>query len=298
MKVALTGATGLVGHQIAVGLLARGHSVVALGRRPVALEGVAHRPYDLDGPASDLSGVDALVHAAFSHVPGKYRGGEGDDPDAFLRRNLGGTQRLFAASETLDRVVFLSSRAVYGAYPAGTELHEDLPSRPDTLYGQVKHDAETALWALSGPTTVSLRATGVYGPTPTGLPHKWADLFAQFRSGQLLDPRIGTEVHGGDLTAAVHLLLTAPRDLCSGAINVSDFMLDRRDLLETYAKLTGERGIMPDASDPASVSTMCTGKLRALGWQPTGATAFTAQLAEMLATGGEIPRRGPAMSGS
>ncbi len=291
MRVALTGATGQIGHRIAIGLLAQGHAVVALGRRPSTLAGVEHRPHDLDGPVPDLSGMDALVHAAFSHVPGKYRGGEGDDPDGFVRRNLDGTRRLFAAAQALERVIFLSSRAVYGAYPAGTALTEDLPPLPDTLYGMVKVEAETALRALEGPVTVSLRATGVFGPAPPGQRHKWDDLFARFRAGQMPAPRIGTEVHGDDLADAVHLALTAAPERCAGGVfNLSDVVLDRRDLLRTYAGLTGIDGPLPPASDPATVSAMAPDRLRALGWRPGGLAAFPARLSEMIR--GENPGHG------
>ena len=83
MKVAITGATGRVGHWIAAHLLARGHDVVTLGRRPSWHARAAFRAFDLDGPPPDLSGSAALVHCAFDHVPGRYRGGEGDDPEGF-----------------------------------------------------------------------------------------------------------------------------------------------------------------------------------------------------------------------
>jgi nucleoside-diphosphate-sugar epimerase len=66
---------------------------VALGRRPT-LHGGEHRPWRLGEPAP-LAGCEALVHCAFAHVPGRYRGGEGEDPEGFLRLNLEGTLRLW-----------------------------------------------------------------------------------------------------------------------------------------------------------------------------------------------------------
>lgn len=286
MKVALTGATGLVGHWIARGLKGAGHEVVALGRRSAPIPGIAFLPYDLDGPPPALGGCDALVHAAFSHIPGHYRGGEGDDPEGFVRRNLDATLRLFEAATGLERIIFLSSRAVYGDYPPGTRLHEDMPPRPDTLYGRVKRDAETALKDLDGPCTISLRATGVYGAAPPGQAHKWHDLFCRFQAGEPLAPRIGTEVHAEDLAQAVHLLLTTPRENCGHDVyNLSDFPLDRRDLLRRYARLAGVAGQLPPAADPTSVSAMATDRLRALGWRPGGLRAFPARLAAMVTSG-------------
>ncbi|SNR72796.1 NAD-dependent epimerase/dehydratase family protein [Puniceibacterium sediminis] len=294
MRIAVTGATGRVGYWIAQGLLENGHDVVAVGRQPAAIAGVGHLAQDLDGPPPDLSGFDALVHAAFSHVPGKYRGGEGDDPDGFRHRNLDGTLRLFDAAQNLDRIVFLSSRAVYGAYPAGTELGEDLPPLPDTLYGMVKHEAEIALSQMSGPATISLRATGVYGAAPPGQQHKWQGLFNEFSSGQTIAPHIATEVHATDLANAVQLVLTASREKCgAGVFNVSDFALDRRDLLQTYAAVTGASGELPPCGDASLVSGMTTERLRTLGWCPGGQGTFPARLSKMISAQHQLGQNSP-----
>src|SRR5581483_10024594 len=117
-----------------------------------------------------------FVHAAFSHVAGKYRGGEGEDPEGFRRLNLNGTVKLFetARKAGMRRCIFLSSRAVYGDGISGEELTEAIKPMPNTLYGEVKRDAEHALFSLSAPgfITASLRATGVYGDLR---PNKWDD---------------------------------------------------------------------------------------------------------------------------
>ena len=94
MRIALTGASGLVGYPVARYLIGRGHRVTSFGRSAV-LPGVPHVAWDLGGDAPDLSGQDGLVHAAFAHLPGQYRGGEGDDPAGFAERNLAGTLRLW-----------------------------------------------------------------------------------------------------------------------------------------------------------------------------------------------------------
>ena len=288
MRIAVTGATGLVGHPVAAALLAAGHQVTALGRAPSSLAAAGFIPYDLAGEPPPLAGHDALVHIAFSHVPGRYRGGEGDDPEGFSVRNLAGSLRLFGAAQAagVRRVLFLSSRAVYGTHPPGTILTEDLPPRPDTLYGQLKLDAETGLATLrsAGLGVASLRATGVYGPPVPGRAHKWHDLFAGFARGEALPPSIGTEVHAADLAAAVGLLLTAPAEaLAPATFNVSDFILDRRELLEAFARHSGIRGTLPPNSDPATVNPMSTDRLRALGWKPRGHGALDSVLTRLCA---------------
>ncbi len=194
----------------------------------------------------------------------------------------------------VERIVFLSSRAVYGAYPPGTLLREDMPPLPDTLYGEVKRKAEIALSDIGGPVRVSLRATGVFAPAPPGQSHKWQDLFERFGAGEELAPRIGTELHANDLAEAVHLVLTSSPEACrAGLFNVSDFALDRRDLLCSYAELSGVKGTLPPLADAGSVSEMATDRLRALGWRPGGRPAFQARLAEMTgcATSSDLPNR-------
>lgn len=278
MRIAVTGATGAVGHWIAAGLLDAGHAVTALGRRPSRHAGAEQRGFDLGGTAPDLSGCEVLVHAAFAHLPGRYRGGEGDDPEGFLRLNRDGTLRLLAAARAagVGRILFLSSRAVYGAWPPGTTLTEDLPPRPDTLYGRMKLEVEDALAAMAAPglAVASLRATGVFGPPVPGLPHKWQPLLDAIARGEPVAPRAATEVHAADLAEAVRLLVEAPAAALAPAVfNVSAFVLDRRDLLARHAALTGRAVALPDRADAAAVCAMDCARLRALGWRARGPEA-------------------------
>mgnify|MGYP000468814546 CR=1 FL=1 len=285
MRLAITGGTGLVGRFLVEEALAAGDAVTVLTRTapPAGFFSapVTHLPYAL-GDTPPLDGCDALVHCAFLHAPGRYRGGEGDDPAGFIRANLDGSVRLFEAAKSagISRVLFLSSRAVYGAYPPGTPLSEDMEPRPDTLYGEVKWQAEQALDALAAPgfATASLRATGVYGPAGPGQRHKWADLFDDFLAGRPIAPRCATELHGADLAAAARLLL---RSAETGPFNASDILLDRHDLLARVAGLTGNLHPLP-ARATAPVSAMTTGRLRALGWRPGGLPRLAASLPAML----------------
>jgi len=280
MKIALTGGTGLVGRFIADAARAAGHEVTLLTRTPPP----GGMRYDLTGAVPDLAGHDALIHAAFQHAPGRYRGGEGADPEGFLSANRDGSLRLFAAAREagMVRALFLSTRAVYGDHPAGTVLTEDLDLRPDTLYGQMKADVEQGLAALSSTTfsTASLRATGVYGPGPN---HKWTNLFRDFRAGRPIPPRVATEVHGDDLAAAALLLLEVPpQALKPHSFNVSDLTLDLHDLLAEVARLTGCTATLPPRADASAVSAMDCTRLRALGWHPGGWPLLRASLPLML----------------
>lgn len=266
MRIALTGASGIVGGFVLRAAQAAGHPVTRLDRGS---------GFQL-GDAPDLGGHDALIHCAFAHAPGRYRGGEGDDPAAFLRLNGDGTRRLFdaAARDGVDRIVFLSSRAVHDGHPAGTALPDDLPARPADLYGRVKADAEAHLAGLPVRGT-AIRATGVYG-----LPGKWHDLFTDYRAGRPIPPRIATEVHGDDLAAAILLLLTQPDP--PDQVNCSDLILDRHDLLAEVRTLTGCPHPLPARADPAPLRVQTCDRLRAMGWQPGGMAKLRATLPGLL----------------
>ena len=287
----VSGGTGLVGRFIVEGLLEAGHDVTVLARTPPS-SGFFSRPARFISSALDpgrdqqavFAGIDHFVHAAFDHVTGKYRGGEGSDPASFARRNYDGSMALLkdAKAAGVRRAVFLSSRAVYGPLPPGALAKEDDELQPSSLYGEIKCATERALAAMRAPgfLPVSLRVTGVYGPAAPGRRHKWSDLFDDFAAGRPIDPRVGTEVHGADLADAVRLVLEAtaetlvasaqPPNPAGIVFNVSDILLDRCDLLQAYAAQTGLKQPLPEKADASAFTAMDCSRLHALGWTPGG----------------------------
>lgn len=281
-RVLVSGGTGQVGSFIVEDLLGQGYEVTVGGRARPA-EGlfsgaVCFAPLTLDrslDQTATFEGIDHFIHAAFDHLPGKYRGGEGKDPDGFRARNLYGTAQLFkdAAKAGVKRCVFLSSRAVYGPRSDSALLNEETTPHPDTLYGAVKLDAEQALAAMARPdfVTASLRVTGVYGAARPGLPHKWQTLFSDYLSGRPVEPRRGTEVHGSDAAHAVRMMLELqPGEINGHVFNVSDMLLDRHNLLELVQAVTSCIHPPPAPVSGSAQGVMDTELLRSLGWIPGG----------------------------
>lgn len=289
-RIIVSGASGILGRFIVEGLLAQGHEVLALGRhkpaedffsRPVAFKQISLA--DMVYEPEDFLGYDGFVHTAFHHERGKYRGGEGDKPEEFQLYNHDGSMALFNAVKRagVERAVFLSSRAVYGVQEAGACLVETIEPKPDTLYGFVKLRTEQALCELSGEKflPIILRATGVYGPVKPPLRDKWQELFDGVEAGKKIAPRVGTEVHGEDLAGAINTLLAAKSDDLANVaanekapiFNLSDILLDRRELLGTYAKLKVLDDVeLPAIADASTYNAMDCSRLKALGWQPRG----------------------------
>lgn len=289
MKVLVSGGTGLVGRLVVEGLLAGGYRVIVGGRRPPP-DSWFSRPVDfvplsLDPDADQIEAFDDayfFVHAAFDHVPGKYRGGEGDDPERFRRLNLDGTVRLFETARKAGtrRAVFLSSRAVYDGLPPDAALTEDLALAPQSLYGEIKLLGEMALAALSSPgfATASLRLTGVYGHFT---PNKWDGLFSDYLAGKPISARAGTEVHGRDVAAAVRLMLEAEAGrIDRQTFNVSDILVDTRDILSALLDQPNE---LPPAADRGAINVMSTDKIEMLGWRPGGEDLFRETIREIAA---------------
>lgn len=293
-RVLVSGGTGYAGRFIVEHLLAKGDEIT-VGSRAAPEPGffstsVRHVPLWLDPDIDQtgaFNGIHAFVHAAFDHIPGKYRGGEGNDPHGFRRANLDGSIRLFetARAAGVRRCIFLSSRAGYGHQPPGTVLTEEMQCEPETLYGEVKLEAERSLALSNGQdfVTASLRATGIYGPAGPGRTHKWAGLFADYLAGRPVLPRIGTEVHGDDVAGAVGLMLEADAALINGqTFNVSDILTGHHEILAIVKQQTGCPHPLPDTLDQSGYNRMSSKKIQALGWRPGGAELLRRTITQLV----------------
>lgn len=304
MRVALTGATGIVGQFVVARLLREGCDVAALSRtgtdRSVCPGDIEWIDGDLgDRRALDalVGGVDGLVHCAFQHVPGRYRGGEGDDVPGFWRVNLGGTIDLLeaAARARAARTVLMSSRAVFGAPVEGT-IGDTHPTTPTTHYGALKAATEALATVHEG--VAALRPTGVYGIVHPLDRTKWLDLAGAVLAGEsVAQVRAGTEVHGEDVADAVWRLLTAPSAAVAGRVfNCSDLQVDTRDIVRRMQAALGRPGRLPATAPPPGNVLRCD-SLHALGWRPGGDARLQAEIAALCARVRERAPAGTATAG-
>ncbi|MBM6593840.1 NAD-dependent epimerase/dehydratase family protein [Microvirga pudoricolor] len=167
--IALTGATGFIGHHLLRELPGRGYRVRVLLRRPSevppgatsAVIGDIASPHNM---AAALRDVDMVIHSA-----GLAHAMSGRPEDDYRAINTQGTLALARAAERagVRRFVFLSSIRAQSGPAADSILTEDGEPRPTDAYGRSKLEAEQGL-ASSSLDWAALRPVLVYGPGVKG----------------------------------------------------------------------------------------------------------------------------------
>lgn len=208
LTVALTGATGFIGHALQARLLADGHRVRALVR-PRSRRATRVRPSvercevslaDADALAPVLADTDVVVYAA-----GAVRGIDYAD---FAPANVDGVRQVCAAAPRSARVLLVSSLAA---------------SRPGlSAYARSKRDGEDALAGHAPDAWTVLRPTAVYGPGD----REMLPLFRAIRAGLALVPGPADQrlsmLHVSDLCEAVCASLAAPEAIVGGTYELDD----------------------------------------------------------------------------
>lgn len=177
MKVCILGGGGFIGQWVALQLLARGDSVVVIGRsqRPPGLPAKADyimAEYGTDKVlAKVMEQVEALIHLAYATVPSTSF----SDPIYDLMANVPSSVVLFqqAAAIGIKRLVFVSSGGtVYGDTEA-LPIREEASTNPISPYGITKLTIERyahMYHSLMGLPVVTLRPGNAYGVRHDGTP--------------------------------------------------------------------------------------------------------------------------------
>jgi len=175
----ITGAQGCIGSWIVKALIERGDAAVVFDRsedkrrlnaimEPAEVERVRFIPGDITDvsairSALEVSGAQRVIHLAGLQVPTCQA-----DPVAGAFVNVIGTLNVFESAKAIgvERVVYASSAAVFGAADAETPVNESAPTEPTTHYGVFKRTNEgnaRVYFGGHGLSSVGLRPLTVYG---------------------------------------------------------------------------------------------------------------------------------------
>ena len=191
MRIAITGASGLLGNNLAAALLDEGHTVVAADRvRSTALddldvEFIEIDVLDYDSLHDAFEGADAVFHlAAIISLTG--------DPKGIVARvNVEGPRN--SARAALDagvqRFVHCSSVHAYDLHTCGPSLDETGPRTVKVhapAYDRTKFAGEQQVQAViaDGLDAVIVNPTGVFGPRDF-TPSRIGETIQQLRSGKI-----------------------------------------------------------------------------------------------------------------
>ncbi len=181
MRVAVTGASGLVGSAVCKYLTQTGHDVVAISRDPDALDSVLKISLDvvacdqLEQLCDALLGCEAVIHT----VGVAHESSDFADVTDFLRVNVGSAEKIARASlhANVKLLIYLSSVKAVGEESSLDSRGDPVPltdestPRPQDLYGKSKLEAEETIARTledSGVNFVSLRPPLVYGAGQKG----------------------------------------------------------------------------------------------------------------------------------
>lgn len=176
-KTLVTGATGLVGYNIADALRAQGREVLCLVRDAArarsivplgchCVEGDVTRPETL---ARALEGVEVVYHAA--GLPEQWL----RDEDLFRRVNVEGTRHMVdaALAAGVRKFLYTSTIDVFRAHKGQAYDERVIDEAPKgTPYERSKQEADRVVVAAleRGLHVVFLHPSGVYGPGPAASP--------------------------------------------------------------------------------------------------------------------------------
>jgi uncharacterized protein (TIGR01777 family) len=246
VKVAVTGASGLIGSALVPRLRAGGHEVVRLVRRPAqAADEVSWAPDAGTVDPAGLTGVDAAVHLAGAGV-GDHRWT--DEYKRTIRDSrVLGTRTLvkaLTALEPLPRVLVSGSAVGFYGDRGDEELTEESPGGQGFLADVVRAwEAETEPASAAGIRVAKIRTGLVMAPSGGAfgrlLPLIKLGLAGPLGSGRQWWPWITLE----DELAAIEFLLTHEVD---GPVNLSaPHPAPQKDVVRAIARAGHRPALLP-----------------------------------------------------
>ncbi|GMV36101.1 MAG: epimerase [Fimbriimonadales bacterium] len=274
MKVALTGASGFLGHYLTKELLDRGHQVRALVRESSRREllskwGVEMVPGDLHDVASLealVDGTEVVLHNALEWVNFT------ESPREAFETNVGRSLDLleFARKHGRQQFIFVSSIAALGAVAPDIPLSEIHPIWPDTIYGTCKamvDDACTGYHHVYGMNTSSWRPALVYGVDMLDPKRAtWRNLILSVARGEPFSSDEGGSVNSMEDTAHAIVLAVGNPAVAGQQYNVVDCYCYKQQVAQFAKELSGSSAVIEDrigAAEPRF--RVLSDKARALG---------------------------------
>ena len=286
-KVALTGATGFLGSEIAKHLLESGYSLNCLVRKS-SRDRIWSNPSqniewitgDLNDPKSLsalISGCNFVIHSAIEWI-GKGHRDTQNDVVKFCEANLMSSIRLIdlAAKSGVGKFIFVSTEAALGRrHDLDLPLNENYPIWPTHPYGALKAAVDMFVhsYGFGGLLDIcSFRPSAIYGLRQPARKSKWYRIVRRIVEGEDVEcHRINHEIHAGDAAKAIELLLNS-ENTAGQAFHCYDIVVSEVEIAELAKQMCNSPSQIIDNTTPLSPNINCD-KIVELGLGKLGGRA-------------------------
>ena len=315
MKIAVTGATGFLGHYIVRRMLQHGNSCSCWFRTPESQYQIAAADQTNHPSASNglnaaaqnadiewvhgelgdqaackrlLQGCDAVVHSGLYRQGRSFRGTEGEVVE-FVQKNIVGTLQLIEAARAsgVGRFIFVSTCAVHEKILSDRPLDETHPTWMTTHYGAYKAAVEQFVHSYGfgmGYHIAAVRPSGIYGLHHRPTESKWYELVRNVAAGRTVECiGGGKEVHANDVANAVDLLLYAD-NIAGEVFSCCDRYVSELEVANLAKQLTGSAASIYGSPKSPKHTIVCD-KIQSLGLQFGGEKLLQRTIQQMIDAG-------------